>query len=430
VLDVREISQVLQTGAKAIQLLVLVVLALLVVRTWFVLGLVEPVTVSGSSMAPTLRGPSVTAACDRCKKQFAVGAEFAVRTYFTDCPHCGEPRVSLDGLPLNRSDMLWIDRTAFLRRSPRRWEPVVFLSPEEGGQLVVKRVVGLPGEHVALDQGDLIIDGQRVAKSLTEQRELRHLVHREREPGLRWQSASNEWQWHGDAWRYADLSGGIEKANEWRWLHYRHSQQTIFDDAAYNAGLTQQLAEVNDLFFSAMVQVGAPARLALRINDGQHQVQVGIDSTGGRLRLGDSSRRIAVEIPPKILKRLAAGGVLWEVSTFDRHVLMALDNVTLLCQELPDSARSFEPLVSLAVGVMGGDVVLQETTIYRDTHYLAGNETGKFPGAEVQLRANDYYLLGDNVPVSVDSRHWGALPGHYLIGKPFRLPLRSEERSR
>jgi signal peptidase I len=45
---------------------------------------------------------------------------------------------------------------------PERWDVVVFISPEDHDKDFVKRVVGLPGETVALAGGEIFIDGLRV----------------------------------------------------------------------------------------------------------------------------------------------------------------------------------------------------------------------------------------------------------------------------
>jgi signal peptidase I len=52
---------------------------------------------------------------------------------------------------------LWVDKSAFECRSPRRWELVVFRGPD--GHAYVKRVVALPGESVRVQGGDVFIDG-------------------------------------------------------------------------------------------------------------------------------------------------------------------------------------------------------------------------------------------------------------------------------
>lgn len=104
----------LSTMVPAVRLAVSCVILSLGIRTWVVMGLIDPVTVAGRSMAPTLS----------------------------------------DG------DHLWIDRTAFQRRAPRRWEVVIAINPTDGGELCVKRIVGLPGESIAIADGRILINGQ------------------------------------------------------------------------------------------------------------------------------------------------------------------------------------------------------------------------------------------------------------------------------
>jgi signal peptidase I len=88
-------------------------------HTWYLMGLVTPVVVSGSSMTPTL--------------------------------HPG--------------DQLLVDRTAFVLRSPRRWEVVVLRCPDRADEFCVKRIVALPGETVWLIGGEVFVDGRRVLKA-------------------------------------------------------------------------------------------------------------------------------------------------------------------------------------------------------------------------------------------------------------------------
>jgi signal peptidase I len=45
--------------------------------------------------------------------------------------------------------------------APERGEVVIFRSPDEG-ELFVKRVVGLPGDHIRFDQGRLVLNGKLV----------------------------------------------------------------------------------------------------------------------------------------------------------------------------------------------------------------------------------------------------------------------------
>ena len=62
-------------------------------------------------------------------------------------------------------------------RAPRRWEAVALRCPSAAGLMVVKRVVGLPGEEVEVRNGDVYINGRIARKDLAQQRELAILVH-------------------------------------------------------------------------------------------------------------------------------------------------------------------------------------------------------------------------------------------------------------
>lgn len=46
-----------------------------------------------------------------------------------------------------------------LGRAPRRGEVVVFRSPSEAGKVLIKRLVGLPGDHVRLSGGQVSVNG-------------------------------------------------------------------------------------------------------------------------------------------------------------------------------------------------------------------------------------------------------------------------------
>jgi signal peptidase I len=130
-------------------------------HTWFLLGLVVPVTVAGSSMAPALEGPHATYRCATCQEVFSLGLDLGAPELAAACPKCGRLVERAESVDVT-GDRLLVDRTAFLLRRPRRWEVVVFRSPVEGASLVVKRVVGLPGEMVAIVGGDLLVDGVRI----------------------------------------------------------------------------------------------------------------------------------------------------------------------------------------------------------------------------------------------------------------------------
>jgi signal peptidase I len=69
---------------------------------------------------------------------------------------------TLQGNNVDDGDRVLTEKVTRWFRHPRRWEVITFHTPE--GQKRMKRVVGLPGETVQLNEsGSLLIDGQSVA---------------------------------------------------------------------------------------------------------------------------------------------------------------------------------------------------------------------------------------------------------------------------
>lgn len=59
-------------------------------------------------------------------------------------------------------DHLFVDRGHYGKEQVRRGDVVVFKFPRDRDVIFIKRVVGLPGEEVALVDGQLVIDGREV----------------------------------------------------------------------------------------------------------------------------------------------------------------------------------------------------------------------------------------------------------------------------
>ena len=93
------------------------------------------------------------------------------------CPNCGYAANSLESWPDRGGDYVLMDRAAFSIRPPRRWEIVAFRRWSQADQIVVKRVVGLPGEAIDIRRGEVYADGRLLRKNLVQQRAVAILVH-------------------------------------------------------------------------------------------------------------------------------------------------------------------------------------------------------------------------------------------------------------
>ena len=87
------------------------------------------------------------------------------------------------------------------------------------------------------------------------------------------------------------------------------------------------------------------------------------------------------------------------------------------------AARPLQPTSRpLGVGATGGAAEIRELSVYRDLYLL--DATGRHDDLTMEqpLGKDEYFAIGDNVPVSVDSRHWAepGLPRTNLIGRVMR----------
>jgi signal peptidase I len=86
--------------------------------------------------------------------------------------HCAQPATGCEakGGLLHGSDRVLANRLVYHFRDPRRGEIIVFHTPPEAklrcgsGGVFVKRLIGLPGEHLSERNGFVYVNGKRLAE--------------------------------------------------------------------------------------------------------------------------------------------------------------------------------------------------------------------------------------------------------------------------
>ena len=156
---------------------ILAICVLLLVHLWGIESFVVPT----GSMAPALAGHHREGVCPRCGIHVFVGRHpddkdgHAGADYYRNarCFNCGYGPLPLGRVPEAKGDQILVNKNIFLFRRPRRWEIIVF---RLFGKIFVKRVVGLPGEWIVIEDGDVYINEVLARKSLQEFKQVRILV--------------------------------------------------------------------------------------------------------------------------------------------------------------------------------------------------------------------------------------------------------------
>jgi len=436
---------------QSVEFLVLLGIGILVLRTFAAEAYVVPT----GSMAPTLLGFHKEWTCPNCRFPFAVGMDEQGRSSRPVCPNCGQDGLNEVAAVECNGDRLLVQNFLFDFRRPRRWEVAVFHSPAEPGQAYVKRVVGLPGESVQVVDGDLHVDGRIARKTLHEQRATRILVFdndfvpadADRFP--RWgfrgdrykRAARSGWRAEGTGFVHDPTPGSVERED---WLEYRHWDPdrgrfgAVRDFCPYNGGEVRGDNVVLDLMLEADVSVRPEVRsVTLRLDHGGDQFLVILPVDGrGKPEVRRNGLVLDAPNPRGGLSSSPAGSPRFtrlEASTIDRRIAVALDGVLLfepIDDEGPRGPGSGPPASPLALGVLGGSMEVRRVRVYRDIYYTGSIALGARRPFGVDepyaLKSDEFFVLGDNSPVSNDSRFWEASPvvrGDRFLGKPFLVHL-------
>jgi len=366
------------------------IVVVLLMQTFLVEGLLMRFVVTSASMSPTLRGPHYVLCCPECTTVFYVETEDEARSLPNElplrrgtCPACAFAQVPVPADTWRNGDRIYVNRAALSLRAVRRWDVVLFRSPEDG-KLTIKRVVGLPGETLEIRDGDIYINGQIAVKPLAVQHTMRIPVQYGR-----WEMQPRQ------------LSGTMELA----WYPIRnvpHAEPLPIMTTLY--GVTNQLCE-NQWCIEPSGGI-FPVRDLMLEFDWLPEGKKGLRVEAGGIRF---------EILPPPSSCLKSHACKITVSLFDRQWLVAVDDVIIIEKPFDETQHSTDKqpfTISLPENdrpsheEQEASFVRQITNlrVWRDVYYT--NNQNNASTTSVVIPADCYYLLGDSSNFSSDSRSW------------------------
>jgi signal peptidase I len=207
----------------------------------------------------------------------------------------------------------------------------------------------------------------------------------------------------------------------------------IADNYGYNWGRDGTgRHEVRDLMLSMEAQLHkGRGEFALAITDGTAEFQCVFDRESGQVKLVDmpSGRTLRTAA---LSDNMYSNPVGIEVSLMDHQVLLALDGKLAFdpwCYPVTED-RGPTPWNPVRFAARGAAVEIASLRLFRDVYY--SDDVGRRAiDRPTRLKPYEYFVLGDNSPISKDSRSWTdktLLTGELLLGKPLVVHLPSRKK--
>jgi len=240
----------------------------------------EAFIIPTGSMAPTLQGRHQDVACEKCSYRYRTGASnenpdsgnYGLINE-TTCPICHYTMLLNEEKDSNdrsfAGDRIIVNKFAYDIAEPQRWDVIVFKFPGNAKQTYIKRLVGLPGEHLLVEKGDIYVSQDKgqtfeIARKMRP-RKLQAILQVVDDthyiaPQLKevdWPSRWQEWfiddssrQWETEDSGEHPVFTLKPNESEPAWLGYRHVAPHFFEWPAIESG---ELPERLDTFKGALI---------------------------------------------------------------------------------------------------------------------------------------------------------------------------------
>ncbi|HEX4055565.1 MAG TPA: S26 family signal peptidase [Tepidisphaeraceae bacterium] len=449
---------------------------------------VEAFVIPTGSMAPTLLGAHMRYQCPDCGYTFDVN--YSSRNAQDDedmrtppdafpaadvyCPNCGFHIASPQGQsstpsPVNYGDRILVLKYLYLMHPARRWDVVVFKSPDEPQtehyqQNFIKRLVGLPGERLMVLAGDIYVWNSSKSKweiphkTRSAQEALWRIVYdNDFHPHLLKRPSPPRWEqpWKqdsGSGWDLTSENGGrifkFDNAGGEGGLTFdpnaNSTTQTLSDYLVYDTGSgpgtvrqVGSIGSVDDSINFPVADLKLVASYTRKSGSGAFEMKLS--------RFEDVDHTFTAQITPdtvRLIHRTSSGEITTVEKSLaelgirgDRPIFVEFMNVDYRVTLRLNGKDAFEPMDyepnvpwlmdqwSLHRRGRPGEAqidaerqtcTIEHVGLWRDVYYTNQKYEGggplhsATPDNPVQLGPREYFTMGDNSAISKDARYWDA----------------------
>lgn len=377
-------------------------------------GLIDA-RIEGASMAPALKGAHQQAVCPECQAGFSYEAASSKSLSEIVCPLCGQQFPKHPHSELKPPSTVKI-QPLHQKSRVERWDVIAF-SDQNGMGHSVKRVVGLPFEKLTIQNGDLLVRGLIVAKSPQAQLDTRILLfdsQRVIDGQLKFSNGSHP-AFPIPLRKQAFRFDYIHRANYDS--PHRRQIELVKDFYGFNQATSRSLNLCHDLScelqfaeidtdtgpfeFQVVIRTHRYGIVKFDVVWTKEKITRTVHQDGARL-LGTIGRRDKQGNELKVVLGIIDGQVRFV------HDPKVNNSSPLVVRKNPDW-NGEGPQISFS-SPANCPAKLVRFRVFRDIYYYE-----KTP-SEYQLGKDEYFVLGDNVPVSRDSRHGIRPTTRQLIG--------------
>ena len=384
-------------------------------RHFLVHGFIIPT----NAMAPTVRGVHLRQTCKRCDNSLVLAIDSGGSAWKNiTCPHCGvalEPR----GTQRHEGERIFADKIS----AAQRLDLLVFQDPQAMEFPFIKRVVGLPGERVQIIQGDIFINDVRLQKKPNEALDLWFPVHDTNQDaktsrGWKPEISQSKWTQQGTAWQFQGKQ--VDEAAGECLIFTRPIDTALALNSTMLVRLQpQSCGDVRVNLEIAQLLGSGALEVKWRQGDDAITFKLSVAGQADLIRADGSTAATSTNLTiPGNFELAVRDGVA--------HVLV--DGVSRISTSIADQQIDKQPDAdrdqpcTISLRGWNCDATIDRIRVDRDIYYSNPQLGPRYQNAvgagPITLGQDEYFVLGDNPDMSLDSRLWNAihpdLAGHQI----------------